>query len=136
MPVKSKYDIILVRASKWHYHRPYVRAPPSHIWNPSPAQLDVRIKFGEIAMKAKGKKGLEPITGLPWAAYYVKKYLKGYISPAPRREKPLPKWLQNLLEYLQLIGYTMEDIKRMNLIEKLKTIAQGLAEFYDLTTRV
>lgn len=90
----------------------YPRSPPSTLKYPKDAQLETRIKFAQAASKAKDKKGLEPNTGLPWAAYYVKKILKGFESPNKIEVKPL--WKRKL-ENLQAI---------MQLIVKLRQISQ------------
>ena len=60
----------------WLRNAPYTIGPWAH-----DGQLEVRIRFAEEASKAKGKEGIDPETGLPWAAAYVKKGLEGYRAP-------------------------------------------------------
>ena len=72
----------------WIKNAPYTVGPYAH-----DGQLEVRIRFGEIASKAKGKKGLAP-DGLPWAAHFIKQAhpegLKGYKAPVSYTHLTLP----------------------------------------------
>lgn len=51
---------------------PYTVGPWAH-----DGQLQIRIAFAKAARKAKGKEGLDPKYGLPWAARFVKDELTG-----------------------------------------------------------
>ena len=72
----------------------YVRKTPSTVTHPKDGQIETRLKFAEIASKAKGMKGLDPETGLPRAAALVMKEMKGY--RAKNRYVKKPKWLKDM----------------------------------------
>ncbi|MGC8569498.1 MAG: hypothetical protein ACP5LW_05790 [Nitrososphaeria archaeon] len=57
------------RMSVWSGKAIIIRNAPFTINYPSPKQLEVRIKFGEIAQQAKGQTGL--VNGLPPAAALI-----------------------------------------------------------------
>jgi len=71
----------------------YQRAAPRTILFPMEGQLEIRMKFGELAKRAEGKKGLSPL-GIPWAAYFIKQGLKGYKA---KRRIVIPKTFQERL---------------------------------------
>jgi len=66
----------------------YLRAKPATVYRPTYKQILTRIRFGEIAKKAKGAK----MKGdLPPAAEFVKKELSGIKYEGEAEEKPR-KW--------------------------------------------
>jgi len=73
----------------------YVRAAPVSIRHPTDAQLVQRLRFAEVARRAKGKRGLAP-DGLPWAAHMVKEQLKGVEAPRGLRKEKVPEWRRRL----------------------------------------
>ena len=56
----DEWELVLVNRKK--KRAPYVRAMPETAREPTPAQIEARIRFGELAGKAKGarKRGPEP----------------------------------------------------------------------------
>jgi len=80
----------------------YLRARPAA--EPSPAQADVRVRFGEAARRARGVRGFlpDPETGrlLPAAAALAAASVRGYRSPRPRRVRE-PKWVARLRPVLE-----------------------------------
>jgi len=72
----------------------FLRAPPRTILFPTDGQLEIRMRFAELAKKAKGKKRLSP-AGIPWAAYYIKQGLEGYKA---KRRVAVPKVFKERLE--------------------------------------
>ena len=88
----------------------YIRAKPVTIENPKDAQVLTRLKFAEIAKKAKGKKGLAP-DGLPWAAHYVKEGMKGFRTPEEVKYKRKAKWEERLETLATLFKIVREAIR-------------------------
>ena len=86
-------------------HKPklkvYVRKTPSTVTHPKDGQIETRLKFAEIASKAKGRKGLDPDTGLPHAAALVMKEMRGY--RARRRYVKKPKWLRDMEVMVEIL---------------------------------
>ena len=88
------YWLVLVRRrkprEKW-----YVRAYPRTAIMPTLAQVEQRIRFGEAAKRAKGRRGLAP-DGLPWAAHFVKEGASGPLPEELRKPPREPEWLRRL----------------------------------------
>ena len=105
-----KYTVVLV-----HRRRPrdiwYIRAYPESAINPSPAQIDVRIRFGETARRARGIKWRELGVPMPLASLLVASRLKGYRSPYAGRRR-VPKWVRMLAEW-----YGPETVRRALALE-------------------
>jgi len=104
MPARDLTDIQLVRGSK--RQRAYIRAAPYTIWFPTLRQIQMRIKFGRAAKKARER--IEKFkNGLPIAAALVKEELKGVKSDIPRTR--LKVWEERLLK----AGYSYEFIYKV-----------------------
>ena len=83
----------------WLRNAPYTVGPYAH-----DGQIEVRLKFAEAAHQAKGRKGLDPETGLPWAAAEVKRKLKGYRAPDRMSPEEYPSKIRRT-------AFTEEDLK-------------------------
>lgn len=83
----AKYVQLVKRGDKW-----YLRAMPYTAEHPTENQIKARIKFAEIAKKAKGKKFTG---GLPPAAELIKREMKGQYFGRTRK---LKKWQKILME--------------------------------------
>jgi hypothetical protein len=95
----------------------YVRAVPRTVLYPTDGQLETRIKLGEIAQLARGKKGLCECHGLPWAAHYAKVMMSGY--KAKERLEPKPKIWESRLAIIAGIAWVGE-VKRA--VEVLRSV--------------
>ena len=71
----------------------YIRETPYTVFQPTHAQSELRLNFGDAAKLAKGRRGLAP-NGLPWAAYFTN-ILQSGIRSEYAKEK-LPKWKARL----------------------------------------
>jgi hypothetical protein len=80
--------IQLCKSPPWAKKPFYLRNPPIHAVNPSPAQKQVRATLGSLASAKKGSKGFE--NGLPVVAAAVKAGLKGKKATAPTRRLRKP----------------------------------------------
>ena len=84
----------------WLRNAPYTVGPYAH-----DGQIEVRVAFASAAHQAKGMKGIDPETRLPWAAAHVKKKLKGYRAPHAMDPEKYPSKIQRT-------AFTEEDLKR------------------------
>lgn len=75
------------------------RAVPRTAENPTPAQVETRIRFGEAAQQAHGLHRQEGDRLLP-AQQAVRDALKDTESPL-KKEKPIPKWKRVLMDHLR-----------------------------------
>jgi hypothetical protein len=103
----------------------YVRRPPPTIWRPTPAQADVRRRFGEVIRESRrytveevarmvggevvevnGKKAIKMPDGRVLMKHmaYASYAMRGYRSP--HRRIPVPAWLEELSKryYLPIPG--------------------------------
>jgi hypothetical protein len=102
------WNLVLVKRRR--KKAPYVRAMPETAREPTPAQVEVRIRFGELAGKARGAKK----TGPDLPAAEAVRGMKGERSEL-RRER-LRKWEAEALEREK----GEEDLR------KLKAILKGM----------
>ncbi len=103
--LKDPKPIVLVRRNKPRKIF-YFRAKPITAYRPTYKQLLTRIKFGEVAKKAKGMK----MTGdLPPAAEIVKKELSGVKYSGPSEEKP-KKWQLILAAFMKRMESGVEVV--------------------------
>lgn len=58
-----------------------LRNAPYTIESPTLGQIETRVEFGEAAKAARGKRGLDPETGLPGAASVTAKAMRGFHAP-------------------------------------------------------
>jgi hypothetical protein len=68
----------------WSKKALIIRNAPYTIESPHPGQIEVRVRFGEIAREHKGERGFKE--GLPIIAWHIKDKLTGF--KAPHRMKP------------------------------------------------
>jgi hypothetical protein len=117
MKIKSPFDIQIVNRQG----KKYVRAVPKTAFEPTPAQIEARIKFGEIASLVKGIKGLDPETGRPKASVAVEELMKGKTFE-PHKEKPsvLEERLADFLIYYYLLTPEEKELFLQKVKEKLK----------------
>ena len=81
----------------------YLRAKPKTAYRPTPAQIRARLRFGELAKKAKGKKfkvNGEFVSDLPPAAEMVKA-MRGERFGETVKPK---KWQMILLRTIEVLG--------------------------------
>ena len=83
----------------WLRNAPYTVGPWAH-----DGQIQVRLKFAEAAHQAKGRKGLDPETGLPPAAAEVKRKLTGYRAPNRMAPEEYPSKIRRT-------AYTAKDLE-------------------------
>ena len=86
----------------------FFRELPPTYFIPRDAQIHMRIKFAEAAKKAKGKKGLCPCHGLPWAAHYVKEALEGKQAPEELKVRRIPPHLREYYRILDAIKFAQK----------------------------
>ena len=79
--------------------RAYLRSPPTTRANPTPAQVEVRIQFGEAARKTRGIKGAAE------RARQIGDEVRGLRSTHTKVE-PLPQWAKDLIGQ----GYDRERV--------------------------
>lgn len=91
---------------KWSSKSIIFKNAPYTINNPHPGQMEVRIRFGELAAEARGMKGLDPDTGLPHAAAIIKKKLKGYVAPDRMLPTAYPSRLKRSV-------HTIDELREM-----------------------
>jgi len=96
----------------WSKKALFTRNPPHTNANPHVGQIQVRIRFGEIARSHKGEKKFRD--GLPIIAWYIKRELKGYKAPDALRPEEYPS--RHRRTY-----HTLEELKAM--ISKAKAAA-------------
>jgi len=75
--------VIWAKKGAWLRNQPYTAVIPHN------GQIQVRIHFGDLASAAKGRRGLDPETGLPQAAAEIAKRMPGYKAPN-RLSRPYP----------------------------------------------
>ena len=80
--------VVWAKKAAWLRNQPYTAVFPHD------GQIQVRVKFGEIAAGAKGSKGLDPETGLTPAAAKVHREMKGYTAPARLAKEKYPSKLK------------------------------------------
>ena len=71
----SRGAVVWAKKAAWFRNQPYTAVYPHT------GQIQVRLRFAEIASRAKGTKGLDPETGLPQAAALIYKEMSGYRAP-------------------------------------------------------
>ena len=76
LQIVGKGRVTWAKKPFWLRNAPYTVGPWAH-----DGQIQVRLKFAEAARQAKGRKGLDPETGLPPAAAEVRRKLTGYRAP-------------------------------------------------------
>jgi len=62
----------------------------------STGQLITNIRFGEVAQKARGKKGIDEEYNLPHAAAEVARSLTNTKIPDEVKKKRIPKWVEEI----------------------------------------
>lgn len=90
------------------------RNAPYTINNPHLGQIEVRVRFGEIAKAHAGSKG--HVEGLPAVAYYVKRELTGFKSPDRLSEADYPSRKFHTI-------HTLEQLKRLEREKRAKARA-------------
>lgn len=86
----------IVRAPWWCKKKHYVRRRPRNFDEPSPAQLEGRIRFAEASTRQFGRRGIAP-SGLPVVAANVSRQLKG-MSPIRKTRVELGAEVRAALE--------------------------------------
>jgi hypothetical protein len=114
---RSTYSGVAIQKIKpvrWAKKVIILRNQSPRVVDPSLAQLDVRIKFGEIAHAHKGACSGFP-GGLPGAASYIQAELTGYrVDPA-----------RKLKSYARPTLHNLDQLKAMR-AEKEKLLAKGV----------
>lgn len=80
--------VVWAKKAAWLRNQPYTAVLPHD------GQIQVRIHFGNVASAGKGKKGLDPETGLTPAAAEVTKRMPGYKAPN-RLSRPYPSEIRH-----------------------------------------
>jgi hypothetical protein len=111
--VLSGLQLVTKGGVTWAEKEAWLRNPPYTAANPTPGQLEVRIKFGETAHTAKGTRGLRAITKgkktgkkVPGAAAVIAEAMTGYLAPS--REDP-SRWESRLRRTL----HTLEELREI-----------------------
>jgi len=92
----GKGRVVWAKKPFWLRNPPYTVGPYAH-----DGQIEVRAQFGQIAHAAKGKKGLDPETGLTPAAAEVAKRMKGYKAPDRMAPEAYPSKLRRTFATLR-----------------------------------
>ena len=93
--------VVWAKKMFWLRNPPYTVGPYAH-----KGQIEIRLKFAQIARSARGCRGIDPETGLPCVAAAIKKQLTGY--RAPDRMEPAQYPSRHRRSF-----YTAEDLERI-----------------------
>jgi hypothetical protein len=112
-PALSQVGIQLVNRGGvvWAQKGAWLRNQPFTAVFPHNGQIQGRLHFASLAHAAKGKRGLDPETGLPGAASEIAKRMGGYRAPA-RLSKPYPSEIRKTFR-------TEADLKRLAAARKI-----------------
>jgi len=122
MKVRSPYDVQVVRRRKPR-ETVYIRAVPRTIFEPTRGQVLHRLRVARAGRKARGKKGLCPCHGLPWAAHYVLTELKGKRVPPEVAKKPRePEWVKRLRAFARIHRIPPATVERT-----VRAVAKAIA---------
>ena len=99
----------------------------------STGQLITNIRFGEVAQKARGKKGIDEEYNLPHAAAEVARRLTNTKIPDEVKKKRIPKWVEEIAtappetqELLrQLLMGKGEDYRVPNVADLVEMLAKS-----------
>lgn len=91
LQIVNRGRVLWARKSVWFRNPPYTVGPWAH-----DGQLEVRIKFGEAAARAKGKRGLVPTKygPLPPACAEIIKEVEGFRAPSALKKEEYPSKLK------------------------------------------
>lgn len=110
--VMSGLQLVTRGKVTWAEKEAWLRNPPHTAVNPTPGQMEIRIKFGATAQAAKGQRGLRAITKgkktgkvVPAVAAHIAENLQG---PVPSRLSP-----DEYPSKLRRTVHTLEELKEM-----------------------
>jgi len=112
-PALSQVGVQLVRRGGvvWAKAGAWLRNQPFTAIFPHNGQIQGRLHFASLAHGGKGKKGLDPETGLPGAASEIAKRMPGYRAPA-RLSEPYPSEIRHTFR-------TEAELKRLAAARKI-----------------
>ena len=117
--VGAKTMLVYSAGGMWWSKSPLiVKNAPHTIENPHEGQVDVRIKFGEIAKANKDKRGFED--GLPVVAAAIKRELDKFKSPNSMHPDAYPSKRQRTI-------HTLDDLRRIKEEMEARRMKAGIA---------
>jgi len=117
----------------WAKKAVWLRNVPITAVDPTPAQALVRYILGNVARQAKGAKGLEPNTKLPWGAYYVHTWWKTHRGDVEDLLKKLRKTerrrptLNDIIKITKIAREAAREYERKGETEKAQAIRTVMA---------